>query len=1183
MLRTEFQSLLDNRILVLDGAMGTMIQRYCPGCENSELLNIEHPEIISRIHSEYIDAGADIIECNSFSANKISQAAHGLCEKARSMAFEAARIAREAADKAGRRVFVAGSMGPTNKSLTLAQDADNPSFREYSFDEMADSYAGQIRALIDGGVDMIVVETCFDALNCKAALYAASLVREEYLRKGKYPERFGNEPIPAIVSVSVSDRSGRTLTGQTLEAFYTSVRHYPLLAFGLNCSLGAAAMSSLIEDVSRFSDLPLICFPNAGMPNEMGAYDQTPDQFASEVRGLAQRGLLNIAGGCCGTTPSHIAKLAEAIKDLPQRNSFGSPSTGELVASGLETVHIDLETRNFTNIGERTNVAGSRKFAKLISAGDYETALKVAADQIENGALVIDINMDDAMLEPGKEMETFVRYVQNDPSVAKAALMIDSSRWDAILAGLKNSQGRCIVNSISLKDGESEFLKKAAEIHRLGAAMVVMAFDENGQATTFSRKTEICARAYGLLTGIGIAPQDIIFDCNVLSVGTGIAEHAAYAVDFIESVRWIKSNLPGAKTSGGVSNLSFAFRGNNKVRQAMHSAFLYHAIDAGLDMAIVNPGMLQVYDEIEPSLLACVEDVILNKDPGATDRLIAKAQEISAVADAPSSPDNAQGLPRPGHMDSDQSLRDALVRGDMSSVAEDALRSLEIHGRAVDVIEGPLMDGMRQVGELFGNGKMFLPQVVKSAKVMRTAVEALEPYLRNEGAEGNGSSVRPKVILATVKGDIHDIGKNITGIVLGCNGFDVIDLGVMVEKETILDAAVSHGADIIAVSGLITPSLYQMEELCREMRSRGMDIPLFVGGATTSALHTAVKLAPLYDHVFYGADASQGAVNAKRCIIDREAFEAEEHARQAQLRELYSRGDNTRSAASDGPQKPARDVAREDFLRREECTLENIPTREIPVNELIPYFDWKMFLLTWGLKDSSSPVARKTVSDGRDALSRLAGELSVRISARFSDACSDGSGIVFDGIRLPMLRQEEDKFMSLCDFVPQEDMGFSSPFGMFAISVKQSSPHPEGCTCPSCRPADYESMMDRSVRVCLAEAASSWLDKWISDRLDRSDLKICKPAAGYASCPDHTLKRDILSLLPQGEKLGISFTESYAMIPDASICGFIFIHRNASYPEIRHISNSQYDSYSKERGFSSQDAVRFLGNLVQNR
>ena len=1181
MVKTEFYSIIGDRIMVLDGAMGTMIQRYRPGCGNSELLNLEQPEIISRIHSEYIMAGADIIECNSFSANRISQSAHGLEDKAEAMAFEAARLAREAADKAGRRVFVAGSIGPTNKSLTLAQDADNPAFREYSFDQMAASYAGQIRALIDGGADLLIVETCFDALNCKAALYAASLVSEEYKRAGKYPERFGDEPVPVIVSVSVSDRSGRTLTGQTLEAFYTSVRHYPLLAFGINCSLGAGAMSALVEDISRFSDLPLICFPNAGMPNEMGAYDQSPRQFASEMQGLARRGLLNIAGGCCGTTPEHISELSLSLRGVSPRDcrrSFAS----ELVVSGLESVHIDLETRNFTNIGERTNVAGSRKFAKLISAGDYETALKVAADQIENGALVIDINMDDAMLEPAREMETFVRYVQNDPSVAKAALMIDSSRWDAIVAGLKNSQGRCIVNSISLKDGEQEFLKKAAEISRLGAAMVVMAFDEQGQATTFSRKTAICSRAYGLLTGLGIAPQDIIFDCNVLSVGTGIPEHAAYAVDFIESVRWIKSHLPGAKTSGGVSNLSFAFRGNNKVRQAMHSAFLYHAVEAGLDMAIVNPGMLQVYDEIEPGLLACVEDVILDRDGGATDRLIAKAQEISAEAAAGTPAQAEQDKTHAEQADADQCLRNALVKGDMSSVAEDAIRSLEIHGKAVDVIEGPLMDGMRQVGELFGQGKMFLPQVVKSAKVMRTAVEALEPYLRNEGTQGDGPGRKPKVVLATVKGDIHDIGKNITGIVLGCNGFDVIDLGVMVEKETILDTALAAKAEIIAVSGLITPSLYQMEELCREMQSRGLDIPLFIGGATTSALHTAVRLAPLYGHVFYGADASQGAVNAKRCISDREAFEAEEHANQARLRELYARGEGSKNPGTKAV-RPERNVSPEDFLRMEECRLEDIPTREIPVDELIPFFDWKMFLLTWGLKDAGSPVAMKTVSDGREALKRLSGGLSVRISAIFKQAESDGNNIVYDGGSLPMLRQEEDKFLSLCDFLPPAGSGFRSPFGMFAISVSQVSAHPEGCTCPSCSPADYESLMDRSVRVCLAEAASSWLDGWLRERLLRSDLKVCKPAAGYASCPDHTLKRDILSMLPHGEELGISFTESYAMVPDASICGFIFIHKDASYPEIRHISDSQYGRYLKERGFSALEGRRFLGNLLQNR
>ena len=1142
------------KVLRLDGAMGTQIQRFglteedfrqgffvdapVPLKGDNECLNLTRPDVIAAVHDAYVQAGADIIETNTFSANRISQKEYGLEARAREMALAGARIARAAADRAGRIVRVAGSIGPTSKSLTLAPDIACPADRPYSFDEMAASYREQVEALLEGGVDLLLIETAFDALNVKAALYAIQQVRDGF---------------PVIVSVSVGDKSGRTLTGQTLEAFYTAVRHYPLTAFGVNCSLGADGLLPLVKDINSFTDVPVICYPNAGLPNEMGGYDQTPAQMAAQMERFD--GLLNIAGGCCGTTPEHIKAIPELSPAPPKQ------PCKELKVSGLEAYLINTEKRNFTLIGERTNVAGSRKFARLVAAGDYDAALEVAAGQIEGGADIIDINMDDAMLDGPRSMETFVRTLQNDPAVAKAALMIDSSHWECILAGLKNAQGKCIVNSISLKDGEKAFLDKAAEIHRLGAAMVVMAFDEEGQATTYERKIAVCGRAYRLLTGIGIPAEDIIFDVNVLSIGTGIPEHDRYAIDFIEAVRWIKRNLPGAYTSGGISNLSFAFRGNNPVRSAMHAVFLYHAIRAGLDMAIVNPGMILQYDDIDPVLRTAVEDLILCRTPDASERLTALAADITAAGET--SPRDPAGL---GRSDSDsvissgaeggveKSIVQALLTGKSDRLPELVTAALERLGSAVQVIEGPLMTGMEEVGRRFGEGKMFLPQVVKSAKVMKDAVALLEPYMD----AGEQASQRPVVIHATVKGDVHDIGKNIAGIVLRCNGFEVIDLGVMVDKETILEAAKTHHAALIGVSGLITPSLFQMEELCREMKARGLDTPLLIGGATTSALHTAVKLAPLYDHVFYAPDASAGAVLAKKCLRDRASFEAAQHAEQARIRAMHE-------GRAQKPAAPADGFSPDSYLRTVPADL---PLTELPLEKLVPLFDWSMFRAVWGVKEST-----ELTSEGKVVLDRMVRErsVSVRIAARFFAARREGDTIDLGAFRLPMLRQEEAPARSLADFVPADGTG---PFGIFAISVHGR--HPQGCTCEACR-NDYDSMMERAVRVTLAEAASAWLDKRLSEGIPEG-VRVAKPAAGYASCPDHSLKRDILRLLPDG--LDITLTESCAMQPDAAICGFIVLHPEAGYPEIRHIGPEQYERYANARGFSPEEAKAFLSHLL---
>ena len=1394
-----------DKILILDGATGTMIQRY--GLSeadyrdgvfekskvelhgNSECLNLTRPEIIRSIHREYIEAGADIIETNTFSANRISQAEYGCEDYAERMAYEGARLAREVADEyleqGGRRILVAGSMGPTSKSLSLSPDVSDPGFRPYSFDQMREAYREQAQALLEGGADLLLIETCFDALNVKAALAAIQECNADR-RNGAS----GNLPadIPVMISVSVSDRSGRTLTGQTLKAFYTAVSHYPLLAFGLNCSLGAAEMTPLVEEISQWCDCAVSCYPNAGLPNEMGGYDQSPEDMAQAVRNMAAKGLLNIAGGCCGTTPDHIRAIATALTGISPRPVHSSESVSvsphphdssiktahfmdkrddsegssiktahfmdkraRLTVSGLEAVTVDIRQSNFTNVGERTNVAGSRKFARLISEGKYDEALQIAARQIEDGATIIDINMDDAMLDSTREMERFVRHISNDPAVAKAALMIDSSHWETIEAGLKNAQGKCIVNSISLKEGPEQFIEKAKAIKSLGAAVVIMAFDEKGQATTFDRKIEICSRAYRILTEeAGLSPENIIFDANILSIGTGIEEHSKYAIDFIEAVRWIKTNLPGALTSGGVSNLSFSFRGNNAVREAMHSAFLYHAVKAGLDMAIVNPSMLQIYDEIEPELLRCVEDVIFDRDPQATERLIDKAARMMAEKEtgnqdstgkmAEKETRNQNSTAKAEHKESSaqreagltqgEKLKAALIKGRSETLAEDLEQAIYIYGKAVNIIEGPLMEGMETVGKMFGEGKMFLPQVVKSAKVMRDAVEILQPYMDTEtaqpgngkaesgathieapdstaesdgshieapdrGAPGAGGSgieaadsgsgsdrgkAKPKITLATVKGDVHDIGKNITGIVLTCNGFQVNDLGVMVDKETILRASDEDSSDIIAVSGLITPSLYQMEELCREMAERNMTKPLFVGGATTSALHTAVKLAPLYGHVFHGPDASSAAVMAKKYMMDPAGFEAEEHKKQEEIRKLYHKQEDTPQEYNMEDNSP-KGFGYETYP--DGCPTD-IPAQQIPSEEVLQYFDWKMFYAIWGVKyGSSSMEAMELVQLRRDAEEEIAlGNFRIMLSARFFPAYTENDDIVlvngrnsaeagfdshdskrsgYEWKRIPMMRQEKGDRRSLCDYIIAKESGRTSPLGCFAISVHAADAHEEGCCCPACS-NKYEDLIGKAVRMTLAEAASTWLDKKILQQMQQdvtatdgcsrnSDetvastvpLKVIKPAAGYSSCPDHSLKRDILELLGEttcrhhshgghstaaesnemqehhshgphctcgchhdehthdhshteghghnhteshghGQETGalkIRLTETCAMTPEASICGTIFIHPEARYPEIRSISQEQHDSYIARRGMNEDTARRFLSHLLK--
>ncbi len=1206
---------LRERILILDGAMGTRIQALGLAPDtfhrerfagwpvslvgNNDVLCITAPEVIAGIHRSYVEAGADIITTNTFSSNRISQHEYGCDDMAREMAMAGASIARRVADEADHHVWVAGTMGPTAKSLTMASDMSQLAFRPVDFDTMAAAYGEQAEALLEGGADVLILETCYDALNTKAALYAIQELNE----------RTGRET-PVMVSVTINDRSGRTLTGQTLEAFYVSIAHYPyLVSFGLNCSFGVTDLRPFVEQLSARVPLFISLHPNAGLPNEMGEYDELPEYTANHLRSMAEDGLLNIAGGCCGTDEYHIHAISHALKDLKPRTIPSSPhpvpqvtppssllsplssqSLSSLNLSGLEPLTIPKPM--LTNVGERTNVAGSREFARLIAEKKYDEALTVARHQIEGGASIIDINMDDAMLDSREEMQTFCRHIASDPAVARAVLMIDSSDWPTVLAGLKNAQGKCIVNSISLKGGEDEFLSKARQLRRLGAAVVVMAFDEQGQATTFERKTAIAQRAYRLLTGIGFPAHDIIFDVNILSVATGIREHQTYAVDFIRAVEWIKKNLPGAKTSGGVSNLSFSFRGNNTVREAMHSVFLYHAIRAGLDMAIVNPAMLQVYDDIEPTLLRAVEDVILNTDDEATERLIALAADIgqtkgSAPAEA------AKGGESPWRTTTvEERLAYALTHGTSEHLADDIPEALTKYGRPIDVIEQPLMQAMKRIGQLFGEGKMFLPQVVKSAKVMKDAVAILQPYIDNpqsadhpqEALPSESSPARPVnsgiaavpppkpcVILATANGDVHDIGKNIVSIVLACNGFDVVDLGVMVPSETILEEVLRRSNPLfVGISGLITPSLKEMEKLCLLFKSNGLTVPVIVGGATTSPVHTAVKLAPLYDGlVIHGGDASQTSVLAKRLEMDAPALTDEIKKEQQLLRSAYEehhapltpyeeanrQGSKAAPVVPVAPSAPSAPVA----------------PLTIPLTDLEPLVDWRMFLLFWGFKGETlqqllvNPEAEKTLNEGREALREAANSGSIHVKALFSSepAVSRGNDIVLlsDNQLLPMLRSQSQAghYLCLSDFLdPQKP----SDIGLFIVTADSPA------TAADASPAN---LMTHALCARLAEAGAEWLQrKYFGER------HVLRAAFGYATCPDHSLKRIVFDRLGAEEKLGITLTDHYSIVPSTSVCGLFIDNPDARFFPVGRIDRDQLADYCRRRGITIEEGEQLL-------
>ena len=1206
----DIRNLLAQRILILDGAMGTKIQQFGLSAEhfhgkrfashpvslagNNDILCLTAPEVVKDIHRLYIEAGADIIATNTFSSNRISQQEYGCADIAAEMAREGARLARQVADAFGgqrttdnrqqttvngqcsmfngqwstvndRRIFVAGSMGPTAKSLTLASDMSKPAHRTVSFDEMAEAYREQAEALLEGGADFLLLETCYDALNTKAALYAISDINRRFHRQ-----------IPVMVSVTVNDRSGRTLTGQTLWAFYTSISHYPyLLSFGLNCSFGVTDLRPFVEQLSANVPLPISIYPNAGLPNQMGEYDELPSFTAQHLREMAEAGLINIAGGCCGTNEQHIRAIADALHNIGPR--IVPAKDDRLRVSGLEPLLIDRKTQNFTNVGERTNVAGSRRFARLIAEKQYDEALAVARQQIEGGATVIDINMDDAMLDSQQEMQTFCRHISGEPAVGKAVLMIDSSDWTTVLAGLKNAQGKCIVNSISLKAGEQDFIAKATELRRLGAAVVVMAFDEEGQATTYERKIAIARRAYNLLTSIGFPPQDIIFDVNILSVGTGIEEHQNYGVDFIRAVEWIKQNLPHAKTSGGVSNLSFAFRGNNKVREAMHSVFLYHAIRAGLDMAIVNPSMLQVYDDIEPDLLRAVEDVILNTDNEATERLLNLADELKAntpatVQKVHDNTTDRQSLPI------EERLKYALTKGDSSHLAEDVPEALMKYGQPIKVIEGPLMEAMEHIGVLFGEGKMFLPQVVRSAQVMKDAVAILTAQDSSTSEEADRGQ-KPCIVLATANGDVHDIGKNIVGIVLACNGFEVVDLGVMVPCERILKATLKHKPVLVGISGLITPSLKEMEKLCETFQKEHLDVPILVGGATTSAVHTAVKLAPLYDGlVVYGGDASQTSVLAKRLSSGSAHFIEQMKVEQGLLRDAYNE--------HHAPLTPYEEANKRSPLLAPplgECpnasastTIIALPQRGSGEGAILSLIDWRMFLLFWGFKGDTltqlltNPEAEKTLHEGKRFLESCMEKdlLKVDILYKVEPARRQGNDIVFteDGQHLPMLRSQSaaQHYRCLADFFGEEQ---ASPVGLFVVTAQ-----------PTQESADEtERLMMHALCARLAEAAAEWL----SSSMDNGQWSM-RVAFGYATCPDHSLKRIVFDRLQAEQKMNVSLTDHYSIVPSTSVCGLLISHPEAAYFPVGRIDQEQLKDYCRRRGISIEEGESLLSKYINH-
>ncbi|MFD2091382.1 methionine synthase [Blastococcus deserti] len=1242
----ELTALLAQRILVLDGAMGTAIQRKRPDEAgyrgerfadwptdvqgNNDLLSVTAPEIIAGIHREYLDAGADLIETNTFNATRISLADYGMQDLAYELNVASARLAREACDAMTERTpgkprYVVGAIGPTSRTASISPDVNDPGARNVTFDELVEAYLEQADGLVDGGVDVLLVETIFDTLNAKAAIFALETLFEQRGRRW-----------PVMISGTITDASGRTLSGQVTEAFWHSVRHVHPLLVGLNCALGAKEMRPYIAELSRVADTFVSCYPNAGLPNAFGEYDESPEETAAVLGEFAGSGFVNLVGGCCGTTPAHIAAIAAAVEDeAPRTPAQAAPA---LRLSGLEPLTVTADTL-FVNVGERTNITGSARFRNLIKAGDYPAALAVARQQVEAGAQVIDVNMDEGMIDGVEAMDRFTKLIAAEPDICRVPVMIDSSKWEVIEAGLKCVQGKSIVNSISLKEGEEKFVREARLCRKYGAAVVVMAFDEQGQADTLERRTQICRRAYDILTEqVGFPAEDIIFDPNIFAVATGIEEHANYGVDFIEATRWIKQNLPGALVSGGVSNVSFSFRGNNPVREAIHAVFLYHAIAAGMDMGIVNAGALEVYDEVHPLLRERIEDVILNRRPDSTERLLEIAGDFAGDGSVKEiASEEWRSLPV------GERITHALVKGIDAFVEEDTeeLRQ-EISargGRPIEVIEGPLMDGMNVVGDLFGAGKMFLPQVVKSARVMKKAVAYLIPYIEAEKQPGDADRSNGKVVMATVKGDVHDIGKNIVGVVLQCNNYDVVDLGVMVPGQRILDAAKEEGADIIGLSGLITPSLDEMVTVASEMERQGFDIPLLIGGATTSRAHTAVKVAKRYHGpVIWVKDASRSVPVVASLLSDeqRPRLLAETEADYVALRERHAARQDTRTmlpltaarAAApefdwsgyrpprprmllqqardlcDGPGCDHRDGHATQFVK----TL-----RDYPLEELREYIDWQPFFSAWEMRGrfpdllhnpATGEAARRLYEDAQAMLDRIVEEKWLRANGVFGLFPAnrvDGEDIEVytdesrTAVRttLHQLRQQTEgrdgsPRKSLADFVAPKETGLTDYVGAFAVTAGLGSA--ERVAAFKKAHDDYSAILLEALADRLAEAFAERLHQRVrtefwgyaadehldNDALIAEKYRGIRPAPGYPACPEHTEKRTIWDLLDVEANAGIELTESMAMWPGAAVSGLYFSHPRSRYFVLGRLGRDQVEDYARRKGWTVHEAEKWL-------
>ena len=1228
----KIDDILKHRILILDGAMGSLIQGYKLTEEdfrgerfrditilqkgNNDLLSLTRPDIIEAIHRRYLDAGADIIETNTFNANAVSLEDYDMAGLSKEINKAAAQIAKKAADEYTKQNpdkprFVAGSIGPTNKTASMSPKVENPIFRAVTFDDLYFAYKEQIEGLVDGGVDLLLIETIFDTLNAKAALFAAEEVRKER-----------NIYLPIMVSVTLSDKGGRTLSGQTIGGFMASVSHIDFLSVGLNCSFGAADMKPFLKELGKIAPSYISAHPNAGLPNQFGEYDQTPDIMAQQIREFIDEGLVNIVGGCCGTTPEHIAKYGELVKDATPHIPAEKPKYMWL--SGLELLEAKPEI-NFINIGERLNVAGSRKFLRLIKEQKYEEALTIAHKQVEDGAQVLDVNMDEGLLDGVKEMTTFLNLMASDPDVSRVPVMIDSSKWEVLEAGLKCVQGKPIVNSISLKGGEEEFLRQARLIRRYGAAVIVMAFDETGKADTFKRRIEICERAYKLLVNDGFNPLDIIFDPNILAIATGIEEHRNYAVDFLETIAWIKNNLPHAKISGGVSNLSFSFRGNDYVREAMHAVFLYYAIQRGMDMGIVNPGQSVVYDDIPLDLRNLVEDVIFNRRPEATDELIEYAEKVKneKTGQPEQKAEEWRSYPL------DERIQYALIKGISDYLEEDLTEALSVYPKAVDIIDKPLMDGMNKVGDLFGSGKMFLPQVVKTARTMKRAVAILQPTLEAQKASSSGSNKAGKLLIATVKGDVHDIGKNIVSIILACNNYEVIDLGVMTPPEVIIQKVKEEQPDILCLSGLITPSLEEMSIVAHEMEKAGFSIPLMIGGATTSKLHTAIKIDPKYNNgsVVYVKDASQAPAAVGKLINP--------STKENYIKEIKEEYSSLRDNAGDKKTDllPLKEVLNKgmkidwsEYITPEPNVKGRQVLKHIPIEKIVPYIDWKFFFHSWDLSARYASVhhiddcaacrqqwllsfpeqerekaaeAAKLYKEANELLEQLVSNKVGYINAVFGifEAYSDDESLYIDSIRFPMLRQQKknDKgeYLSLCDFVAPKSSGKKDYVGGFTVTagvganelMSEYERHGD----------EYKVLLLKSVLDRLAEAATEWLhakirrEYWgyaVDENITVNEMFALKfqgirPAVGYPSIPDQSINFLLNDKLLQSREIGVELTENGVMIPNASVSGIIISHPKSKYFNIGNILDDQLQTYIERRGEDAETIRKFLGaNIV---